>query len=175
MPDFFAGALGGTVKGRVTLRFAGLQFRAETHVENVRLATLLPAIEHRGFPIDELHWDAMLTADTTEVWTGAFEHFSISAKMQWAPPDNVAPGHEAVTGDWQFVYSYDGSLFTVVSGAFQTPTTHGSVSGVLAPRDSGMDLKFETATLERYKDFINAIARCSRRDRRTPMSHCPEK
>jgi translocation and assembly module TamB len=157
VPDFFARALGGTVKGRVTLRFAGLQFRAETHVENVRLATLLPAIEHGGFPIDELHWDAMLTADTTEVWTGAFEHFGISAKMQWAPPDNVAPGHEAVTGDWQFVYRYDGSLFTVVSGAFQTPSTHGSVSGVLAPRESGMDLKFETATLERYKDFINAL------------------
>ena len=42
VPDFFAGALGGTVRGRVTLRFAGLQFRAETHVQDVRLAALLP-------------------------------------------------------------------------------------------------------------------------------------
>jgi len=157
VPDFYAGALGGTVKGRVTLRFAGLQFHAETHVQDIRLASLLPSIQHRGFPIDELHWDADLTADTKEDWTGAFEHFGIVAKMHWAPPENVAAGHEAVEGDWQFVYKYDSSLFTVVSGAFQTPTTNGSVSGLLAPRGSGMDLKFETTSLERYKDFINAL------------------
>ena len=157
VPDFYAGALGGTVKGRVTLQFAGLQFHAETHVQDIRLASLLPSIQHRGFPIDELHWDADLTADTKEDWTGAFEHFGIVAKMHWAPPENVAAGHEAVEGDWQFVYKYDSSLFTVVSGAFQTPTTNGSVSGLLAPRGSGMDLKFETTSLERYKDFINAL------------------
>ena len=69
VPDFYAGALGGTVKGRVTLQFAGLKFRAETHVQDVRLASLLPSIEHHGFPIDELHWDADLTADTKEEWT----------------------------------------------------------------------------------------------------------
>ncbi len=157
VPDFYAGALGGTVKGRVTLRFAGLQFHAETHVEGIRLAAVLPDIEHRGFPADELHWDALLTADTQEVWTGAFEHFGISAKMQWMPPEDPAPGHEAVSGDWQFLYRYDTSLFTVVSGAFQTPSTHGSISGLLKPRDSAMDLKFETSALEKYKDFINAL------------------
>jgi translocation and assembly module TamB len=157
VPDFYAGALGGTVTGRVTLRFAGLQFHAETHVQDIRLANLLPDIQHRGFPIDELHWDADLTADTREEWTGAFEHFGIVAKMHWAPPENVAAGHEAVEGDWQFIYRFDTSLFTVVSGAFQTPTTTGSVSGLLAPRDSGMDLKFDTTALARYRDFINAL------------------
>ena len=172
VPDFYAGALGGTVKGRVTLQFAGLQFHAETHVQGVRLANLLPSIEHHGFPIDELHWDADLTADTKEDWTGAFEHFGITAKMHWAPPENVAAGHEAVKGDWQFIYKYDTSLFTVVSGAFQTPTTNGSVSGLLAPRDSGMDLKFETTSLERYKDFINALRDVSPRsaEAKQPLS-----
>jgi translocation and assembly module TamB len=172
VPDFYAGALGGTVKGRVTLQFAGLQFHAETHVQDVRLANLLPSIEHHGFPIDELHWDADLTADTKEDWTGAFEHFGITAKMHWAPPENVAAGHEAVEGDWQFIYKYDTSLFTVVSGTFQTPTTNGSVSGLLAPRDSGMDLKFETTSLERYKDFINALRDVSPRsaDAKQPLS-----
>ncbi|MCU1317160.1 MAG: hypothetical protein JWN63_2482, partial [Candidatus Acidoferrum typicum] len=53
VPDFFAGALGGRVTGRVTMRFDGLQFRADTHVQDVRLAAVLPAIEHRDFPIDE--------------------------------------------------------------------------------------------------------------------------
>src|SRR3984893_10715531 len=157
VPDFYAGALGGTVKGRVTLRFAGLQFHAETHVQDIRLANLLPAIQHKGFPIEELHCYADLTADTKEDWTGAFEHFGIVAKMHWAPPENIAAGHEAVEGDWQFIYKFDTSLFTVVSGAFQTPTTTGSVYGLLAPRDSGMDLKFDTTALARYRDFINAL------------------
>jgi translocation and assembly module TamB len=157
VPDFYAGALGGTVKGRVTLKFAGWQFHAENHVEGMRLAAVLPDIEHRGFPVDELHWDTMLTADTQEVWTGAFEHFGISAKMQWMPPEDPAAGHEPVSGEWQFLYHYDSSLFTVVSGTFQTPSTHGSISGLLAPRDSAMELKFETSALEKYKDFINAL------------------
>jgi translocation and assembly module TamB len=170
--DFFAGALGGTVKGRLTLRFAGMQFRADTRVEDVRLAALLPAIEHRGFPIDELHWDARLAADTVEVWTGAFQHFGISGKMQWTPGEETAAGHEAVTADWQFIYRYDTSLFNVVSGAFQTPTSHGSISGLLAPRDSGLDLKFETTSLETYKDFINALRNAGpdSADARQPLS-----
>jgi translocation and assembly module TamB len=170
--DFYAGALGGTVTGRVTLRFAGLQFRADTHVDNFSLATLLPAIEHRDFPIDELHWDARLVADTVEVWSGAFQHFGISGKMQWTPEEQTAAGHEAVTAEWQFIYKYDTSLFTVVSGSFQTPTTHGTISGVLAPRDSGLDLKFETTSLETYKDFINALrgAAAGSADANQPLS-----
>ena len=157
VPDFFAGALGGNVTGRVTLRFAGMQFRATTHVQDVRLAALLPAIEHRGFPIDELHWDAQLTANTVEDWTAAFEHFGISGKIQWAPPEDAAPGYEPVSADWQFAYRYDSSLFTVVSGAFETPTSHGGITGLLAPENSAMELKFETSSLQTYKDFINAL------------------
>jgi len=45
------------VKGRVTMRFDGLKFRADTHVQDVQLAGVLPAIEHPGFPVDELHWE----------------------------------------------------------------------------------------------------------------------
>jgi hypothetical protein len=32
VPDFLAESFGGTVKGKVTLRFAGVQFRADTHI-----------------------------------------------------------------------------------------------------------------------------------------------
>src|SRR5207245_2154845 len=75
VPDFFAGAFGGKVTGRVTMRFEGLQFRADTHVQDVRLAGVLRSIEHRDFPIDALHWDARITADTVENWSGPFRHF----------------------------------------------------------------------------------------------------
>ena len=107
VPDFLAEAFGGTVKGRVTLRFDGLLFRADTHVQGAHLAGVLPAIEHPGFPADELHWDTLISADTVETWTGGFEHFEISAKMQWSSPDNVAAGHIPVDGDWQIRYRYD--------------------------------------------------------------------
>src|SRR5215831_4882850 len=49
LPDFWAGAMDGYVKGKVTLRFDGMQFRAVTHLGGIRLAEVLPAIEHKGF------------------------------------------------------------------------------------------------------------------------------
>src|SRR5256885_17125782 len=56
VPDFYAGVSGGKVTGRVTMRFDGSQFRAVTHVQDVRLAGVLPSIEHLDLPIDELAW-----------------------------------------------------------------------------------------------------------------------
>ena len=157
VPDFLAEAFGGTVKGRVTLRFDGLLFRADTHVQGAHLAGVLPAIEHPGFPADELHWDTLISADTVETWTGGFEHFEISAKMQWSSPDNVAAGHIPVDGDWQIRYRYDPQTFTITSGEFETPETRGSISGILAPRETSLDLRFDTGSLESYRDFINGI------------------
>ena len=158
VPDFFAGAFGGSVTGRITLRFDGLQFRADTHVQNVRLAGVLPAIEHRGFPIDELHWDARMTADTVETWTGPFRHFEIAVKTVWEVPEQPAVHHQPVTAAWKFRYRYDPNLLTIESGEFETPSSRGNIDGVLAPRHSEINLKFEAGALETYKDFIDAIA-----------------
>jgi translocation and assembly module TamB len=157
LPDFLTQAFGGTVKGKVTLRFEGLLFRADTHLQEVRLAGVLAAIEHRGFPIDELHWDSLITADTVETWTGAFNHFEIFVKMQWSSPENVAAGHVPVEGNWQFRYRYDPSTLAVDSGEFETPATRGAVTGLLDPRNTALDVHFETGSLEAYRDFINAI------------------
>jgi translocation and assembly module TamB len=157
VPDFLAQAFGGTVKGRVTLRFDGLVFRADTRVQDVRLAGVLAAIEHRGFPVDELHWDSLISADTVETWTRGFEHFEISAKMQWSSPDTIAEGHIPVDGDWQIRYRYDPQTLTITLGEFESPATRGVVSGLLAPRNTSLDVRFETGSLESYRDFINAI------------------
>lgn len=157
IPDFYAGALGGTVTGRVSLQFDGVKFKAVTHVQDFRLSSVFPHVEHRGFPIDELHWDALLTADTTETWSGAFRHFDITAKMHWDEPENLAAGHTPINGDWQFRYQYDANLFSIEYGDFETPSTRGSISGTLATKNSDLDVKFETSALESYKDFINAI------------------
>src|ERR1700737_2383688 len=157
VPDFVALAFGGTVKGRVTLHFDGLKFRADTHIADVRLAGVLPAIDHRGFPVDKVHWDSLISGDTVEAWTGPFMHFEVSGSMQWASPAVVAAGHTPVTGDWDFGYRYDSQTLSVQSGQFDTATSRATISGVLAPRSTEMDVHFETGSLETYKDFINAI------------------
>jgi translocation and assembly module TamB len=158
VPDFFAAADGGHVTGRVTLRFDGLRFRADTHIQDVRLAAVLPDVDHEGFPVDQLHWDAVFTGDTVETWSANFLHFEITGKLHWSPPDIVAAGHQPVEADWNFRYRYDPNIFTIDSGEFTTPTTRGTISGTLAPRDSVLDFHFETGALETYTDFINAVA-----------------
>src|SRR5580704_16266986 len=172
IPDFFAGAFGGGVTGRVTMRFDGLQFRADTHVQNTRLSGVLPAIEHRGFPIDELHWDAMMTADTVETWTGAFEHFEISVKTAWNPPERTAERHQPVSAAWKFSYRFDPNILAIQSGEFETPLSHGTIDGVLAPRNSTLMMRLETSTLDSYKDFIDALrgAKPGSADAATPIS-----
>src|SRR5256885_991287 len=157
VPDFFAGAFGGRVTGRVTMRFDGLQFKADTHVQDVRLAAVLPSIEHRNFPIDELHSDRQITADTVETWSGPFQHFEISVKTVWENPEQPAEHHQPVTAAWKFRYRYDPNILTIDAGEFETPASRGSIDGILAPRNSALNMRFETGTLETYKDFIDAL------------------
>ncbi len=157
VPDFSAQAMDGSVNGRVVMRFDGLQFRAETHVQGVHLAPVLPAVEHKNFPADALHWDALISGDTVETWTEAFQHFEVSGKTHWSAPDAPAPHHVPVTADWQFRYRQDPQMLNISAGEFETPTSSGTISGVLAPRSSALEVRFETGALEAYRDFINAI------------------
>jgi translocation and assembly module TamB len=156
-PDFVAEGFGGTVKGKVTLRFAGVQFRADTHTQDMHVARVFPAIEHPDFPIDELEWDALLSGDTIETWSNAFEHFEIGGKMDWSPVDVLAAGHLPVTASWRLHYGYDSGVFAISAGQFETPSSKGTITGVLAPRNTSLDVHFETGALESYKDFIDAI------------------
>ncbi len=157
IPDFFAGAFGGSVTGRVIMQWDGLKFRAQTHVEGMKLAPVLPCIEHRNFPVEELHWDARISADSVETWTGPFRHFEIAAKSVWDNPEQLAEHHQPVRGAWQLRYRYDPRTLAIDEGQFETPSSHGTVDGLLAPRNSALNVKFETQALETYKDFINGV------------------
>jgi translocation and assembly module TamB len=158
LPDFTALALGGSVKGRVHMLFNGLLFRAETRIQDVRLAALLPDIDHRGFPIDALHWDAEVSGDTVESWTAAFVHFEIAGSMHWEEPDVLAAHHIPVNADWKLRYRYDQETLALETGDFETPSSRGSITGLLSARNSALDFRFETGALEAYDDFIHAIA-----------------
>jgi translocation and assembly module TamB len=157
IPDFFVGAFGGSVNGRVDMQWDGWKFRAQTHVEGMKLAPILPCMEHRNFPVDELHWDARISADSVETWTEAFRHFEVSAKSVWDYPQQPAERHQPVRGAWQLHYRYDPNTFFISAGQFETPSSSGTVDGLLAPRNSALNLKFETQALETYKDFINGL------------------
>ena len=155
--NFAAYAFGGSVKGRVTMKLPNLDFRAQTRVEGVRLAQVLPAIEHKGFPIDHLHWDSVLSADTVETWRGAFEHFEISGQTDWTAPDQVAANHTPVTANWKFNYKQDPEILTLDSALFETPQSRIQASGALGHGDSMLELHVRADELHAFNDLIQSI------------------
>jgi len=157
VPDFVATAFGGTVSGPVTMKFATLQFVAKTHVQSVRMAQVLPALERASFPVNELHWDSVVTADTVETWTGPFEHFEISGTMDLNPPAELAAKHIPVTGGASLRYRYDQGVLAIDTAEFDTPTSRIHAAGALGKRNSTLEIQFETGALEVYTDFIDAI------------------
>jgi translocation and assembly module TamB len=158
LSDFAAYALGGSVKGRITIRYDGLQFRAETNLQNVRLSAVTPAIDHEGFPIDKLHWDSVISGDTVETWRENFLDFQISGTMHWDAPQEVAEGHMPVTGDWKLRYIDRQSALQISEGSFATPTSHGTFTGLLEPKKTALDARLEIGSLLDWNDFIHAIA-----------------
>jgi translocation and assembly module TamB len=158
LPDFVAYALGGSVKGRIDMRFDGVKFRAQTKLQDIQLAAVTPALDHAGFPIDKLHWDSVLSADTTETWHDNFRQFDLSAQMHWDNPETVATGHIPVSGDWQLHYRYEPNVLDIAQGEFETPTSRGTFTGRLAPKDSAMDAHLEIGSLLVWNDFIHAIS-----------------
>jgi translocation and assembly module TamB len=123
----------------------------------VRIAQVFPALEERTFPINELHWDSVLSADTVETWKGQFKNFSVSGESQWTVPAEVAPGHIPVSGSWKIRYAHDPELITVDHAEFSSTTSRIQASGTLGRKDSALDVHLETGALERYNDLILAI------------------
>ncbi len=158
LPDFAGYALGGSVKGRITMKYEGLQFRAETRLQDVRLSQVTPAIDHEGFPIDALHWDSVLTADTVETWHENFRDFDITAALRLDEPDELKEGHIPLSGDWKIRYRDNSSRLEIQQLDFETPTSRGTISGVLAPKNTALDVHLEVGSLENWSDFIHAIS-----------------
>ena len=158
LPDFAAYALGGSVKGRVTMKFEGLKFRADTKIQGIRLSQVTPAIDHEGFPIDSLHWDAVISADTVETWHDNFRDFDITARMHWDEPDEPIAGHIPVASDSVLRYRYGLDTLELSQFDFETPTSRGSFTGVLHPKNTSLDVKLDVGSLAAWDDFIHAIS-----------------
>ncbi len=158
LPDFTAYALGGSLKGQLTMKYEGLQFRAVTKLQNVRMSEVTPAIDHTGFPIDSLHWDAVISADTVETWHDNFRDFDVAATLQLQEPDDLRAGHIPLTGDWKIRYRDNRNLLEISQLDFETPTSRGKITGVLAPKDTALDVHLQVGSLENWSDFIHALS-----------------
>jgi len=158
LPDFAAYALGGSVKGRVIMKFDGLKFRADTKIQGIRLGAVTPAIDHEGFPIDSLHWDAVISADTVETWHDNFREFDISARMHWEEPDEPLPGRIPVNSDAVLRYRYGADTLELRQFDFETPTARGSFAGILHPKQTSLDAHLDIGSLAAWDDFIHAIS-----------------
>ena len=158
LPDFAAYALGGSVKGRISMKFEGLKFRADTKIQGIRLSQVTPAIDHEGFPIDSLHWDGVISADTVETWHDNFRDFDITAHMHWEEPDEPSAGHIPVASDSVLRYRYGLDTLELSQFDFETPTSRGSFTGVLHPKNTSLDVKLDVGSLAAWDDFIHAIS-----------------
>jgi len=158
LPDFTAVGFGKSVTGRITMRYEGLQFRADTRINGIPLSSVAHAVDHEGFPVDQLHWDAAISADAVATWHENFRDFDASAKMRWDGPTQLAPAHMPVTGNWQVRYRDALNLLEIKEGNFETPTARGSFTGRLAPKNSAMDARLEIGSLLAWDDFIHAVA-----------------
>jgi translocation and assembly module TamB len=158
LPDFAAYGLGGSVKGPITMKYDGLKFRAVTKVQGIRLSGVAPAIDHAGFPIDSLHWDSVIYADTVETWHDNFRDFDISARMRWEEPDETMPGHVPVTSEATLRYRYTPNSLELSQFEFETPTSRGSFTGILHPKQTSLDVRMDIGSLAPWDDFIHAIS-----------------
>ncbi|MFZ0979553.1 MAG: hypothetical protein WAN23_09135, partial [Candidatus Acidiferrales bacterium] len=92
VPNLSAKALGGALDGQLQLDFKGLKFRTETHFHGASLAATFAALDHNGFPVNALHWDAAMEVDSVNSWDAGFKDFRTVGTMQWAPPAALGPG-----------------------------------------------------------------------------------
>lgn len=158
LPDFTGYALGGNIQARITMRYQGLQFRAEAKLQNVLLSEVTPAVDHEGFPIDALHWDAVITADTVETWHDNFQDFDITAALRLEDPGELKPGHIPVDGDWTIHYRDATNTLEISQLNFETPTSRGTISGTLAPKTTALDVHLEVGDLVNWSDFVHALS-----------------
>jgi len=111
---FLRRRFGGKVRARDDA-FDGLQFRADPRAD-VRLAGVLPSIEHRDFPIDELHWDARVTADTDGNVKRTPSGTSKSPRPRCGKLARAARGtHQPVSAAWKVRYRYDPGILTITA------------------------------------------------------------
>ena len=156
VPNLRVRALGGAVDGQLEMNFSGLAFRTETHLHGASLAGIFAALDHPKFPVEALHWDGVVDADSVNTWNANFKHFRTKGETRWSPPAPAA-GVIPVTARLEYDYSEDLRRVEVAPSEIRTPKSRVSMNGAIGAADSGMEVKFETDDLVDWDDFINVL------------------
>ncbi len=164
VPDLRVIAVGGSATGRLDMDFDGLRFLTETHMRGDSLAQIFAALDHRGFPVDALHWDGTLDVDSVNTWARDFRDFRSIGQSRWSPPTSLAVGKIPVTA--QMNYDYSDKLHRVIisQAEINTPKSRIHISGPMGNQASHLQIGFQTSDLLAWDDFINIL----RGDKATP-------
>jgi len=156
VPNLGVRALGGTVDGQLEMDLKTLSVRTETRLRGTSLAAAFAAVNNPDFPVDTLHWDSIMEVDSTNTWTGPFQHFRSQGESRWTQPAHVPgviPAAAAITYD----YSDDMGAATFTHSEISTPTTRIEFDGYLGGRDSALELRLNADDLNPWDDFINKL------------------
>lgn len=156
VPKLGVRALGGTVDGRLEMDLKTLSVRTETHLSGVSLAAAFAAVDNPDFPVDTLHWDSIMEVDSTNTWSGAFEHFRSKGDSRWTQPA-TRPGGIPAVATISYDYSDDLGSATFSHSEISTPTTKIEFDGYLGGRDSALELKLNADDLNPWDEFINKL------------------
>lgn len=157
VPDLRVEAVDGSVTGRLEMEFAGLRFRTETHMRGASLVRIFAALDHRGFPVDALHWAGTLDVDSVNTWVRDFRDFRSVGETHWSAPATAAAGKIPVTADLKYDYSDKLHQVEISQGEIDTPQSRVVVAGPISNRRSNLQVHFQTRNLRDWDDFITAI------------------
>jgi translocation and assembly module TamB len=157
VPNLSAQALGGALDGRLEMDFNRLAFRTDTRLRGASLAATFASLDHEGFPVNALHWDAAIEVDSVNSWNAAFKDFRTAGSMQWTPPAALRPGLIPATARFQYDYDNDKKIVAITESQITTPKAEVDVDGTLGKIDSALEVQFRTDDLLYWDDFINAI------------------
>jgi translocation and assembly module TamB len=157
VPQLSVRALGGTVDGRLEMSFDNLAFKTETRLRGVSLAAAFDALENKNFPVESLHWDSRIDADSVNTWQAAFQHFQSKGESRWSPPENPEPGKILMAARFGYDYSEDRRGVALQSGQITSAKTRLEMNGTLGAVDSALEVKLHTDELLDWDDFINVL------------------
>jgi translocation and assembly module TamB len=152
-----AAAFGGTVEGKLEMDFADWSFRTQTHLHGAHLAQVFAGLNNENFPVVPLHWDALMDVESTNTWTGNFQHFHTYGTSEWSPPAAVAPGTIPVAAQITYDYSGDRKNVELTQSEITDPRMKLDFDGTLGANDSALEVQFHANDLNEWDGFIDAI------------------
>ena len=157
IPNLEILALGGRIGGRLDVDTRTLAFRTQTSLRGVSLQAALAAVDNPGFPVNTMHWDAVMNVDSVNTWTANFHDFRTRGTSQWTPPAQKTPGTIPVSAQITFDYYAVRRNIILTQSVIDTPTTSLNFDGLLGGQDSALELKLSASDLQDWDDFINDI------------------